>query len=269
MAKSSTLRNSSVHQPQQGSTCANCSAKLYGLWCSKCGQKWAPIDPTWHDVLHEAMHEFLHLDGKIFLTIRKLFLRPGELTAEFLQGRRATYIAPLRLYLTFSLIYFLLSAIVPNPDPVRPPNLAQQSISNTSEAQGIMAHTLTKAFPKVAFAMVPVFAWLLMLSYWNRRCHYPQYMYFSLHLHAALFGFLTLTVPLQLLTSERWLKVAELIAIAGTFVYLVLALKRVFGGRTYGVILRACGLMLAHAAMFLAAVVAVVQLVLSGWLGNH
>jgi len=36
------------------------------------------------------------------------------LTHEFLEGRRARYISPLRLYLTISVIYFLLAAAAPN-----------------------------------------------------------------------------------------------------------------------------------------------------------
>src|ERR671912_1973636 len=97
--------------------CPNCNAPVEDPWCSKCGQKQSDLDPTWHDLLHETIHEFLHLDGKIFRTARKLFLEPGELTAQFLRGRRARFIGALRLYLTFSVLFFVLTAVVPNPNP--------------------------------------------------------------------------------------------------------------------------------------------------------
>jgi hypothetical protein len=66
-----------------------------------------------HDVAHDAVHEFLHLDGKILQTMKLLAFRPGELTREFIAGRRVRYISPIRLYLTWSLIFFALTALVP------------------------------------------------------------------------------------------------------------------------------------------------------------
>lgn len=93
--------------------CKNCETELHGHFCAHCGQTDRPLDPTIHDLLHELTHEFLHLDGKIFLTFKMLVLHPGRLTDEFLSGRRARYIGPVRLYLTMSLLFFLLTAHEP------------------------------------------------------------------------------------------------------------------------------------------------------------
>ena len=49
-----------------------------------------------HDLVHDAVHEFLHLDGKIFATAHRLFLEPGELTDEHILGRRIRDIGALR-----------------------------------------------------------------------------------------------------------------------------------------------------------------------------
>jgi hypothetical protein len=90
--------------------CKNCETELHGHFCAHCGQTDRPLDPTMHDLLHELTHELLHLDGKIFLTFKMLVFHPGQLTAEFLSGRRARFIGPVRLYLTMSLLFFLLMA---------------------------------------------------------------------------------------------------------------------------------------------------------------
>ena len=37
-----------------------------------------------------------------------MFFRPGELTREYLQGRKRRYVLPLRLYLSISLVFFLV-----------------------------------------------------------------------------------------------------------------------------------------------------------------
>jgi hypothetical protein len=46
--------------------------------------------------------------------VRALVRRPGQLTLEFLEGRRARYISPLRLYLMCSLVYFVVAAAAPD-----------------------------------------------------------------------------------------------------------------------------------------------------------
>jgi hypothetical protein len=84
------------------SNCLNCRAPLAGAFCATCGQKASAPNPTFHDFLHELFHELLHLDGRLFQSIRWLFTRPGFLTREHIEGRRASYAAPMRLYLTFT-----------------------------------------------------------------------------------------------------------------------------------------------------------------------
>ena len=69
--------------------CLNCGAELAGRWCSKCGQKEVDPRPTVHELAHEALHEIAHVDGKLVRTIRLLLTKPGKLTREFLEGKRA------------------------------------------------------------------------------------------------------------------------------------------------------------------------------------
>ena len=53
----------------------------------------------------------LHVDGRIWQTVRRLIVSPGFLTREYLDGRRARWISPIRLYLIFSVPCFGLSAL--------------------------------------------------------------------------------------------------------------------------------------------------------------
>ncbi len=94
--------------------CLNCDAELSGPFCSQCGQRDVPPYPSVRELATEAVSEFSGWDGRLLATTRALLVRPGFLTLEFLEGRRARYISPLRLYLSASVIYFLLSAAAPN-----------------------------------------------------------------------------------------------------------------------------------------------------------
>jgi hypothetical protein len=47
-----------------------------------------------------------------------LILKPGELTREFIAGRHQNYLPPFRLYLAISILFFALSALLPDKDLV-------------------------------------------------------------------------------------------------------------------------------------------------------
>lgn len=93
--------------------CLNCGEPLHGAFCSACGQRVLPPRPSLRELLGEAFAEFSGWDGKLANTLRLLITRPGQLTVDFLDGRRARFITPLRLYLSVSVVYFLLNAAAP------------------------------------------------------------------------------------------------------------------------------------------------------------
>jgi hypothetical protein len=53
------------------------------------------------------VHEFVHLDSKLFRTLRDIVTKPGFLTEEYFAGRKSRYIAPLRLFLTLFALQFV------------------------------------------------------------------------------------------------------------------------------------------------------------------
>jgi uncharacterized protein DUF3667 len=93
--------------------CLNCGAELTGTFCAACGQRDIPPYPSVRELAVDAFWELSGWDGRFASTVRALVRHPGRLTLDFLQGRRARYISPLRLYLMTSLVYFLLAAAAP------------------------------------------------------------------------------------------------------------------------------------------------------------
>lgn len=90
--------------------CANCGAPLAGPYCSQCGQRHhdQPIHHFGH-FIREATEDLTHADSRLWQTLLALLFRPGFLTREFLEGRRARYLPPVRLYLVVSVIFFLIT----------------------------------------------------------------------------------------------------------------------------------------------------------------
>lgn len=78
--------------------CRNCGAALAGEYCGRCGQREGRGDRGFAALLGELAGELFDWDSRFWRTLWPLLVRPGFLTAEYIAGRRARYVAPLRLY---------------------------------------------------------------------------------------------------------------------------------------------------------------------------
>lgn len=87
--------------------CLNCETPLHGPHCHNCGQK-AHLHRTIRAFMHDLLHGALHFEGKMWSTLPKLALKPGELTRRYVDGERAKFVSPMALFL-FSV--FLMFAI--------------------------------------------------------------------------------------------------------------------------------------------------------------
>ncbi|NVM78096.1 hypothetical protein FHW83_003920 [Duganella sp. SG902] len=88
--------------------CANCDTPLSGHFCSNCGQEAVLHHASTREFVHEFIGHYVALEGKLWSSLRLLILKPGELTNEYIRGRRVRYVQPLRMYLTFSVLFFAL-----------------------------------------------------------------------------------------------------------------------------------------------------------------
>lgn len=87
-------------------SCPSCNAPVRDHFCSRCGEATVAHSPTAGEFIHEFIGHYVALEGKLWQTLKLLLLRPGQLTVDYMRGRRVPYINPLRLYLTLSLVLF-------------------------------------------------------------------------------------------------------------------------------------------------------------------
>jgi hypothetical protein len=208
-------------------TCLNCGCELQGEFCHACGQKAAATHLGVHDVLHEAADEFLHLDGKILTTVKLLIAKPGQLTRELVEGRRARYVSPLRLYITFSVLYFFLFAVVPGArERAIRVTRTEGAITTNAPAETFnkFADSFLNRLPHVVLTiMTPIFAVLTFIVYRSRQPFFFAHLYYSLHIHAFMFLIGSVALP----AGRAGTVVAMVVAIP----YHFLALRRFFGER--------------------------------------
>jgi hypothetical protein len=94
---------------REDKSCLNCNATVEEKFCSRCGQENVePKESLGHLVSH-FFADLTHYDSKFYVTIKDLLFKPGFLTKEYLSGKRATYLHPIRMYMFISLLYFLVT----------------------------------------------------------------------------------------------------------------------------------------------------------------
>ncbi len=137
--------------------CRNCGFE-FGLtkpsFCASCGQDTHEHAPSAWEFVHEFITHYVALEGKLWKTLLLLFFKPGELSKAYRAGRKVRYVAPLRLYITASFLFFLVvkvasfgNLVTVIEKPANPGNqLSATQRPNVSPApDGVAANTGTKA----------------------------------------------------------------------------------------------------------------------------
>lgn len=97
-------------------SCLNCGTRMRGQYCGSCGQRaHSRLISLW-ELTRDAFGDLLEIDSRLWRTLRSLMLKPGMLTKDYLQGRRARYMPPFRTYLVLSVVFFVVAFFNPRDD---------------------------------------------------------------------------------------------------------------------------------------------------------
>ncbi|NIS91444.1 MAG: DUF3667 domain-containing protein [Woeseiaceae bacterium] len=223
--------------------CSNCNTQLSGPFCPKCGQKDVNLERPFLELLGEITRETFDVDGRAWRTLKTLFAHPGQLTAEFLAGKRRKYTPPLRLYLFISVGFFILIAWIAGQGLLLDQG---QSAETHAESQ---ARFMSDDMPRLMFLLLPVFA-LLLKAVFPRRLYF-DHLIFSVHLHSAAFVILALILPFEKIANQNLPALALQVTLMAYFIfYLVTSMRRVYSVTWPGTIGRAAAVLFGYLVVF-------------------
>jgi hypothetical protein len=213
-----------------GEACANCGAHVADRFCGSCGQSRGTLDVSVFELLKQLLAEISSADGRVIRSLKILVARPGDLTAEYLAGRRHRFTPPLRLYLATSFAFFAAFLLT------RPIDRTYYGLGGEVAASGYEG-----AMARLLVLMLPLIAVALKLLLLPLRRPFVHHLVFALHFGAAA---LTSTLLLTLTAaafkwvwghhsaSPDWLPdFAFLLYLPGVLLmvgYLVVALRRTY-----------------------------------------
>jgi len=274
--------------------CPNCAAPVTGPYCAQCGQETLIKVPTLREFGHEYLHTFVSLEGRLWRTLWLLVSRPGELTTEFLAGRRRRYVRPLPLYLSLSFVFFLLLAMPSADSPfddtkTKPGTAAKIELNDAERAElrtfdidaesplwlkpiakrykkslerlhgdpKLAGQALTAAFlAKLPYAMFFLLpAFAALTALAYRRRRRAYTEHLLFALHMHAFAYLCLSV-MVLMPGEGPVGLMLLL----WWAYLALALRRVYGGRLIPQVLRSLPVLIGHSLVLVAVMLLVLVL---------
>ena len=208
--------------------CKNCQALLENAYCSACGQRDVDLERPIFGLISDVLRETFELDGRAAVTLPTLFRHPGKLTSEFLAGRRRIYTSPLRLYLVISISFFVLVAWLARSGLLLDPGQDPQFDA------AVQARFLSDDLPRLMFVLLPIFALIMKMVYWNRL--YFDHLIFSLHLHSAAYVVLAVMLPLEDLANRYLiLMIFQVLSLVYFVAYFLVAIRRVYQSSWFAV----------------------------------
>lgn len=223
--------------------CPNCGASLSGKYCVACGQKRIDRrDLSVRRFFGHVINELTDLQSnKILRTFGSLLFKPGLLTSEYLAGKKGFHIGPVRLYLTFSALYFLFAwgalsdvrgggAQRTSRSRIVIEMARQRNVDPLMFSERI--HQRAERIAAILrFASVLVSGGFLSLLYFSFRKYYVEHLIFSFHYYSFDFFCKSVFALLFILGAAFGKRMPSMVLnffYPVAFVYLVFALRRVY-----------------------------------------
>ena len=176
--------------------CKSCGIVVTGTYCSQCGEK--VLDPQEKSIrafFAGVFSAITSLDGKFLHTLKIMIARPGEVSYQYMNGRRIPFYRPVSMFFVANLIYFLFplfsslnSNLYVQMNQLPHSRFATELVNKRTAAENIPFKTFeirynqqsTNMAKLVLVLMVFYFSIPLSLVNFNRK------MYFSDHLLVSL-----------------------------------------------------------------------------------
>jgi hypothetical protein len=125
--------------------CRNCGGYAPDYYCPHCGQETKEHPPSFAEFAHEFILHYFAAEGRLWRTLGALMLHPGRLTIDYLRGRKLAYVLPFRLYLSVSIVFFLLLKLAAAPGNAAVEAAFHRSLSDEHRSFTLMDLGFAKA----------------------------------------------------------------------------------------------------------------------------
>ena len=103
------LKGTSMESTEENRVdCKNCKTTFEGKFCPNCGQSVFEYQRPFRFLLADFTGNLFAFDTRFWKSLKALTIKPGRLTKDFIQGKRARYMPPFRFYIFVSFLFFFI-----------------------------------------------------------------------------------------------------------------------------------------------------------------
>ncbi len=225
-------------ESEKMNVCKNCDTEFIGHYCPQCGQSVSDLDRPFRVLLFDIMANMWAFDTRVFKTIKSLLFKPGEMAADYAEGKRARYMPPFRLYIFVSIIFFLLLNITTTRQLGKEGNLMTISDKDTATVNNSLIditsnknmtdedsnilktinqnkdYYISRFFSILSwslFILMPFYAFLLWVLFRKKQKYFLAHFIFAINQHTFLFLIFLIIIsvnlifPVKQVSPESWL----------------------------------------------------------------
>ncbi len=154
--------------------CKNCATHYKGNFCPHCSQKSSLSRLNVSTVLEEFWHNLTHTDHSIFGLIKQMFLNPGLVVREFIEGKRKKYFNPYTFFLVVTgLLIFVSNKLFKYEDSLY-------------QIRNEFGQYISKHYNLIIVCCIPFIAFLFRLAFLRYKYNYAEWITFFIF----AFGFI-------------------------------------------------------------------------------
>lgn len=244
--------------------CKNCETEFTGHYCNNCGQSVKDFDRPFKVLIFDVVGTMWAFDTRLFKTLKSIFFKPGQVPLDYVQGKRARYMPPFRLYIFISFIFFMLMNIAfkssfneadkqegpgienvitingsANGKEIDPADVkkANDTITSIKENKHYYTSRFLSLMSWSLFILMPLFASFLWIMFRKYQRYFLGHFIFAINLHSFLFILFIIILTVNLIfpdkssAYEAWLLMLYP-------VYIVSGSRKLYGARWKTIFLR-------------------------------
>ena len=122
---------------RKSDACLNCGRDLGDFnYCPDCGQINTHKQISLLQIIKDLVGDYFTFDSKFFRSFIPLIKQPGHLTTEYIVGKRATYILPMRLFVFTTALFFFMLALTSQDDSIS--DYENKKIKNPTDTLNVL-----------------------------------------------------------------------------------------------------------------------------------
>lgn len=233
---------------REAKDCLNCGAIVNENFCGVCGQENLELKENFFHMMVHVIGDFFHFDSKFFRSIIPLFTKPGFLTRQYIEGKRVSYIHPLRLFFFVTILTVIVANAyykkyekdLANETTIVRDDSGQTRSLSEAEKKKLLSEDDRKQvndfklafgnffyqFKYISFFLLPLYALGFKILYQRSRTYYMDHLTYTMHVQSFIYIVLSVIwlINIAAPSTREWLSDIVLLAI---IIYVLLSLKYV------------------------------------------